>query len=33
MSVIKTAKNTFNSAIVGARCVEMIERAIEQQKV
>jgi len=33
LNAIKTGKNTFNSAIVGARCVEMIERAIERQKV
>ena len=32
LNAIKTGKNTFNSAIVGARCVEMIERVIEQRK-
>ena len=31
MNAIKTGKNTFNSAIVGARCVEMAERVIEGQ--
>jgi len=28
LNAIKTGKNTFNSAIVGARCVEMIERVL-----
>ena len=32
LNAIKTGKNTFNSAIVGARCVEMIERVIEQRR-
>jgi len=32
MNAIKTCANMFNSAIVGARCVEMIERVIEQQR-
>lgn len=32
LNAIKTGKNTFNSAIVGARCVEMIERVIAQQR-
>ena len=32
MNAIKTCTNTFKSAIVGARCVEIIERVIEQQR-
>ncbi len=32
LNAIRTGKNMFNSAIVGARCVEMIERVIEQQR-
>lgn len=32
LNAIKTGKNTFNSAIVGARCVEMIDRVIEQRR-
>lgn len=32
LDAIKTGKNTFNSAIVGARCVEMVERVIAQQR-
>ena len=32
MNAIKTCMNTFKFAIVGASCVEMIERVIEQQR-
>jgi len=31
LTAIETGRNAFNSAIVGARCVEMIERVIERQ--